>query len=243
MGQGSDVGGDVDTFAPLLLWRPAGCDMDEWVSQVPNVLRHPFLLAVVTAFFVNGVTRTWQDRQKAFEVATGLVAEMSEATTKALLAADRASRVLCPPELDSSQSPTIRPPTRRGDEYRKYVDELWRAREEWERSSGVLGTKLEAYYPSARKGQPPIAREWTSFRRQVTSWMPDGGAGVDWEKWPAEQETLYATKRRLIRLVLDERPAGFDFGWLPRRNDPPRWLRRVGWWKDAHASELEARGK
>jgi hypothetical protein len=202
------------------------CDMDEWVEQVPNVLRHPFLLAVVTAFFVNGVTRTWQDRQKAFEVGTELVSEMSEATTKALLAADRASRVLRPPELDSSQSPGIRPPPRSGEEYRKYVDELREAREEWERDSAVLGTKLEAYYPSARKGRPPIAKDWTTFSDQVTNWLQDRSAGNDWKGWPTDKKSLYEMKARLIRLVLDERPAGFNFSWLPIRNDPLRWLRR-----------------
>lgn len=207
-----------------------GCDMDEWVEQVPNVLRHPFLLAVVTAFFVNGITRTWQDRQKAFEVTTGLVAAMSEATTKALLAVDRASRVLPPPELDLTQLPALRPPTRSGEEHQKHVDELRGAREAWERDSAVLGTKLEAYYPSARKGWPPIAKEWTEFSDQVTEWMQDKGAGVDWKKWPTELGRLYETKARLIRLVLDERPAGFDFSWLPRRSDPLGWLRRLRWW-------------
>ena len=44
-----------------------------------------------------------------------------------------------------------------------------------------------------------------------------------------ESKRLYKTKARLIRLVLDERPAGFDRSWLPRRGNPLRWLR----WKQS----------
>jgi hypothetical protein len=190
--------------------------MNEWVLQVPNVLRHPFLLAVFTAFFVNGITRTWQDRQKAFDVATGLVAAMSEATTKALLAVDRASDVLRPPELDLERTPTLRPPIASNDERRKHADALQEARQEWERGSAVLGTKLEAYYPSTRKGRPPIARQWSEFSDQLTHWMDEECAGAGGQTWPTERVRLYETKARLIRLVLDERPAGFDYSWLPR---------------------------
>ena len=81
--------------------------MSYWVEQVPYVLRHPLLLAVVTGFFVNGITRTWQDRQKAFQVTTGLVAAMSEATTRALLAADHASRTMLPPDLNPTAPPSF----------------------------------------------------------------------------------------------------------------------------------------
>jgi hypothetical protein len=87
---------------------------EDILQQIPNVLRHPFVLALVTAFFVNGLTRTWQDRQKALEVATELVAEMSEATTDALVAVDRAINALKPRTIDPSTGRTqLRPPSER----------------------------------------------------------------------------------------------------------------------------------
>jgi hypothetical protein len=192
--------------------------MDEVLAQVPGVLSHPFVLALVTAFFVNGLTRTWQDRQKAVEVATGLVAAMSVATMTALLAADRASRMLRPKTLEDGSS-AIRPPSETSEERRKRVDELTDAREAWERDSAVLGTKLEAYYPSDRTRRPEIAKDWTSFSERVRESMSESYSQEHGSKeWPAQLQSLHQEKARLIRLVLEERPAGFDRGWLPWRN-------------------------
>jgi hypothetical protein len=196
--------------------------VEDILQQTPNVLRHPFVLTLVTAFFVNGLTRTWQDRQKALEVTTELVAEMSEATTDALVALDRAINALKPRTIDQTADRTLlRPPSESGAERRAHAAKLQEANGTWERRSAVLGTKLEAYFPSKRairEARPQIAKKWTKFSETVRNMMSEGYiTNASEEQQGAKLDELKGVKAALIRLVLAARPAGFDRGWLPWR--------------------------
>lgn len=111
-----------------------------------DVLAHPMIIllvgAALTGLIIPLITRRWQDRQKALELKTELVSELSQAIMEIVLSV----------QFVKMQS--------------QYMDQekLDQAYLTWETRSAVIGTKLQAYFP-----ETTIPGEWTRFSEVVTN--------------------------------------------------------------------------
>lgn len=111
-----------------------------------DLLAHPMIIllvgAALTGLIIPLITRRWQDRQKALELKTELVSELSQAIMEIVLSV----------QFVQMQS--------------QYMDQekLDQAYLAWETRSAVIGTKLQAYFP-----ETTIPAEWTRFSEVVTN--------------------------------------------------------------------------
>jgi hypothetical protein len=200
----------------------------EILTELSDLLRHPFVLAVTTALLagmiVNGLTRRWQDRQKALEIRTDLVAKMSESAISAILAVDRAASVLQqPPETHDN---SLRPETLSAPDRKGFLEELRQSRSQWQRESAVLGTKLEVYFPSESASKSHLgvsAGVWTEFADQLSRLLEQS---ADWKNWEETRLQVLGKKARLINWVLREPIPAYKGSWFPDRM--ARWLRVGG---------------
>jgi hypothetical protein len=114
-------------------------------------LANPLLVTVVAAllgsWLLPQVTRKWQDHQKALEIKTGLVSEMSESVSNAVAT----SRFIAAGLVARSSSNPQAEQRAWNDGYR-----------EWTTAGASVGAKLRAYFG------PGIGSEWQSFTYAVT---------------------------------------------------------------------------
>jgi len=156
-------------------------------------LAHPFLIAVCIAVIVNflipNFTRKWQDHQKALEIKTGLVSDMGESVSNAVMtgrfiAAGLVSRSSSDPRADQ-----------------RAFNEGFRA---WTTSSASIGAKLHAYFGNN------MGSQWRTFGNVVTDYFqlsatPSRGrsAQVDeilgYANLPSWARMTKAQRRALIR--------------------------------------------
>ncbi len=124
-------------------------------KQLREWLANPLIVTVVAAVLVNWLipqfTRKWQDHQKALEIKTGLVSDMSESVSSAVMtgrfiAAGLVRRSSADPRSDQRAW---------NDGYRA-----------WTTSSASIGAKLEAYFAGSDQGS-----EWRSFANVVTDFF------------------------------------------------------------------------
>jgi hypothetical protein len=112
-------------------------------------------VAVVVALLVNWLipqfTRKWQDHQKALEIKTALVSEMSESVSSAVMTGRFIASGLV---RRSSADP-------RADQ--RAWNEGYRG---WTTSSASIGAKLEAYLEKS-----DVGAEWRSFANVVTDYF------------------------------------------------------------------------
>lgn len=125
-----------------------------WSSHLGTWLANPLLVTVVAAllgsWLLPQVTRKWQDHQKALEIQTGLVSEMSESVSSAV-----ATGRFIAAGLVAKSSPDPRAEQRAwNDAYR-----------EWTTTSASIGAKLRAYFGAE------ISSEWQSFTYVVTDFV------------------------------------------------------------------------
>ena len=116
-------------------------------------------IAVLVNFLIPSFTRKWQDHQKALEIKTGLVSDMGESISDAVMtgrfiAAGLVSRSSSDPRADQ-----------------RAFNDGYRA---WTTSNATIGAKLQAYF-----GRDLGAR-WRSFSNVVTDYFqlsatPGGG--------------------------------------------------------------------
>ena len=186
-------------------------DIEDLALSMVEILRHPFVLAVTTAlitgWIVNGLTRRWQDRQKALEIRTELVSAMSESVIKAILAVDRAASQVGRERLAKEPGISPTPSAEQVDD--SFAEELRQSRSAWELESNVIGTKLEAYFPSQSRRHSegsltPAA--WSDHARKLARWLADDRQR---ETWRDERTAILEGKGRLIQRVLREPLAGY----------------------------------
>ena len=125
-----------------------------WHSQLGHWLGNPLLVTVVAALLgsllLPEITRKWQDHQKALEIQTGLVSDMSTAVSGAVansrfIAAGLVAR--------SSSAP--------GAEQQAW-NGVYR---DWTTSSASIGAKLRAYFG------PAVSADWQQFGYVVTDFV------------------------------------------------------------------------
>jgi hypothetical protein len=138
-------------------WFPSG--------QVGTWLANPLLVTIVAAllgsWLLPQITRKWQDHQKALEIQTGLVSEMSESVSTAVATSRFIAAGLV---RESSSDPRA--------EQKAWIDGY----REWTTRSASVGAKLRAYFG------PVIGAEWQSFGYIVTDFIllssePKPGSG------------------------------------------------------------------
>jgi len=124
------------------------------VRGLSHGLAHPFVIAVVIAllgnFLIPNFTRKWQDHQKALEIKTGLVSDMGESISDAVMSGRFISAGLV---SRSSSDP-------RADQ--RAFNDGYRA---WTTSNASIGAKIQAYFGN------DLGSQWRSFANVVTDYF------------------------------------------------------------------------
>jgi hypothetical protein len=126
-----------------------------------HVLTHPlFVLLVGVAFsagLVPWVTRRWQDKQRALDIRTGLVAEMSDCVMKFVAKLEH---------FHSPHQSTQGSAALGSSECQARSDALPQCYSKFHVARCIIGTKLEVYYPEKVKGEE-ISRAW----KDLADWL------------------------------------------------------------------------
>jgi hypothetical protein len=121
-----------------------------------ELLKHPLIVllvgALISGLLIPAFTRRWQNYQKALEIKTQLVSDLSKSIMGIVMATQFAHI---------------------GAKSQKQAD-FDQAYRDWEIESAVIGTKLQAYFPDTT-----IPTEWTAFSELVTDFYALEGIGVD----------------------------------------------------------------
>jgi hypothetical protein len=124
------------------------------LRELSRWLAHPLLIAVCVAVLVNWLipqfTRKWQDHQKALEIKTGLVSDMGESISDAVMSGRFISAGLV---SRSSSDP-------RADQ--RAFNDGYRA---WTTSNASIGAKIQAYFGN------DLGSQWRSFANVVTDYF------------------------------------------------------------------------
>jgi hypothetical protein len=124
------------------------------LRELSHGLAHPLVIAVVIAVLVNllipNFTRKWQNHEKALEIQTGLVSDMGQSISDAVMtgrfiAAGLVSRSSSDPRADQ-----------------RAFNDGYRA---WTTSNASIGAKLQAYFG------PDLGSQWRSFSNVVTDYF------------------------------------------------------------------------
>ena len=121
-----------------------------------ELLKHPLTVlllgALISGLLIPAFTRRWQNHQKALEIKTELVSDLSKSIMGMVMATQFAHV---------------------GAKSQKQAD-FDQAYRDWEIASAVIGTKLQAYFPDTT-----IPTEWTAFSALVTAFYALEGIGAD----------------------------------------------------------------
>jgi len=124
--------------------------------DLAELLKHPltilFVGALISGLLIPTITRRWQNHQKALEIKTQLVGELSKSIMEIIMGIQFAHL---------------------GAKSQKQAD-FDKAYREWEIQSAVIGTKLQAYFPDTT-----IPDEWTGFSELVTGFYALEGIDQD----------------------------------------------------------------
>lgn len=121
-----------------------------------EILAHPLLIlvtgALLSGWVIPRVTRSWHTHQKALEIKTELVSELSKSIMEMIMAVQYARlKAVGQTQADFDAA------------YSK-----------WEIASSVIGTKLHAYFP-----QTLIPGVWESFSERITDFYAIEGVPLN----------------------------------------------------------------
>jgi hypothetical protein len=123
-------------------------------TQLGRWLANPLLVTVVAALLVNWLipqlTRKWQDHQKALEIKTGLVSEMSESVSSLV----STSRFLASGLIRQAAADPHAEQRAWNNGYR-----------DWTTHSSSIAARLEAYLP------PKTAAQWRTYTNIATDYL------------------------------------------------------------------------
>ena len=151
-----------------------------WRSQLGPWLGNPLLVTVVAAllgsWLLPQITRKWQDHQKALEIQTGLVSEMSQSVSSAVansrfIAAGLIARSSANPGAEQSA-----------------WNNLYR---DWTTSGAAIGAKLQAYFG------PGVSSDWQTFTYVVTDFVALSAKPKPGNGRQAQVEEIYQYRSRL----------------------------------------------
>lgn len=121
-----------------------------------ELLQHPLTVllvgALLSGLLIPAFTQRWQNHQKALEIKTQLVSDLSKSIMGMVMATQFAHI---------------------GAKSQKQAD-FDQAYRDWEIESAVIGTKLQAYFPDTT-----IPSEWTAFSALVTDFYALEGIAVN----------------------------------------------------------------
>ena len=186
-----------------------GADVTSAGELLGYLSTHPltvlFLTALVSGLLIPWITRRWNNHQKALEIKTGLVTDLSKSIMEMIMAIQY-TRLGAPSHTQEA------------------FDKAYR---KWEVESAVIGTKLEAYFP-----QNDIPTEWTKFSNAITDFYAIEGVGPDrrdeaqsklWQSlgkrsplvegdgaWLELKNEILHRKAELIKRVLSEKISVFS---------------------------------
>src|SRR3954471_21593566 len=158
------------------------------VRELSHGLAHPFVIAVVIAVLVNflipSFTRKWQDHQKALEIKTGLVSDMGEAISDAVMSGRFISAGLV---SRSSSDP-------RADQ--RAFNDGYRA---WTTSNASIGAKIQAYFGN------DLGSQWRRFSNVVTDYFQLSATPGSGRAEQVREILTYPELPPFLRLSADER--------------------------------------
>jgi hypothetical protein len=141
--------GDSTTVSDEATRPPRAASLMSRRHELAQWLGNPLVVTVVAAFLgsflIPHLTRSWQDHQKALEIKTSLVGQMSESVSDAV-----ATGRFLAGDLVSTESPQ----QAWNDGYR-----------DWTTASASIGARLQAYVGSE------IGSDWRSFADVVTNFF------------------------------------------------------------------------
>jgi hypothetical protein len=141
--------GDTTTVSDEATRQPRAASLMSRRHELAQWLGNPLVVTVVAAFLgsflIPHLTRSWQDHQKALEIKTGLVGQMSESVSDAV-----ATGRFIAADLVQTGSPQ----QAWNDGYR-----------DWTTASASIGARLQAYVG------PEIGTDWRSFADVVTNFF------------------------------------------------------------------------
>jgi hypothetical protein len=124
-----------------------------------RILSHPLLLlslgALISTLIVPSLTQRWQDHQRALDVQTALVADISEASEtflQRLFIVKYRARALREPLAPSFSDKS---PSQQEREFVAALSAADTAMEKWNVRAAVIGARLRAYYP-----RTSLQRDW-----------------------------------------------------------------------------------
>src|SRR4051812_25015773 len=160
------------------------------VRELSHGLAHPFVIAVVIAVLVNflipSFTRKWQDHQKALEIKTGLVSDMGEAISNAVMSGRFISAGLV---SRSSSDP-------RADQLA--FNDGYRA---WTTSNASIGAKIQAYFGN------DLGSQWRLFANVVTDYFQLSARPGSGRKEQVQEMLAYSELPTFVQLSKAERLA------------------------------------
>jgi hypothetical protein len=182
--------------------RNAEAARSPWSGELRAWLSNPLLVAVVAALLgsllIPSLTRGWQNHQKALEVQTGLVGEMSQSVASAVAN----SRFLAA-GLIARSTPG------QGAQQQAW-NQLYRG---WTTSAASIGARLQAYLG------PSVASDWQNFSYALTDYISlsaqtSAGSGRE-----AQLTEIYRYRNQLAGVQLSRsqwqrlagRPTGNEF--------------------------------
>ena len=163
-------------------------------SELRSWLASPLLVAVVAALLgsllIPSITRKWQNHQKALEIQTGLVSDMSQSVSSAVAN----SRFI-------AAGLVARPSSQQA------WNDLYR---DWTTSGASIGARIRAYFG------PTVANDWQAYTYALTDYV---GLSVPSSDRRSQVEEIYAYRNhlggaKLTRpqwLTLAQNPASGDF--------------------------------
>jgi hypothetical protein len=141
-------------------------------SELRSWLSSPLLVAVVAALLgsllIPSITRNWQNHQKALEIQTGLVSDMSQSVSSAVAN----SRFI-------AAGLVARPSSQQA------WNDLYR---DWTTSGASIGARIRAYFG------PTVANDWQAYTYALTDFV---GLSVPSADRRSQVEEIYAYRNHL----------------------------------------------
>jgi hypothetical protein len=198
---------------------------ESWSAHARGWLGNPLVITCVSAVLVYliipQVTRKWQDHAQVLDIQTGLVGDMSEATSNTIMTSRLIGARLSGASTQQDFNDTVK---------------------SWGIKSAVIGSKLEAYFPHSGIGarwraysdvvadyiqlaatlNPSRAGRVASIRSYRALPRIVAGPQIDWrvlatqasgqafqDNYELLARVLIARRDRLVQRVLEAHPSGF----------------------------------
>ena len=146
------------------------------------------------------ITHRWQDRQRDSATKTALVAEISELVMTTVM-------TIYLFITNESSAPS----NKNADDVQTELDRMYK---KWKVETCVVGSKLHAYFPEAKKGGKAIHLRWDDFSKLVSNYyiyFREGENRNDLKKLEEDKDSLFNKKAEIIASILTSKITGFRY--------------------------------